>query len=61
MMLEPKDARVCMLDDDVPNLAGISVVGAQSFEVRPWSRKRRGWKRERRAKESPKQTSENVT
>ena len=27
MMLEPKDARVCMLDEDVPDLAGITRVG----------------------------------
>jgi hypothetical protein len=27
MMLEPKDARVCMLDEDVPDLAGIARVG----------------------------------
>lgn len=26
-MLDPKDARVCMLEDDVPNLAGITRVG----------------------------------
>lgn len=31
MMLEPNDARVCMLDDDVPNLAGIAVVGGSEF------------------------------
>lgn len=28
-MLEPKDARVCILDDDVPDLAGIAVVGVE--------------------------------
>ena len=28
MMLEPKDARVCMLDEDVPDLAGILAPGS---------------------------------
>lgn len=42
MMLEPKDARVCMLDDDVPDLAGIAGVELRAPE-REWSRKRRGW------------------
>lgn len=27
MILEPKDARVCMLEDDVPDLAGIARAG----------------------------------
>ena len=26
-MLDPKDARVCILDEDVPDLAGITRVG----------------------------------
>lgn len=33
-MLDPKDARVCMLDDDMPDLAGIARVGCRGFEER---------------------------
>lgn len=34
-MLEPNDARVCMLDDDVPDLAGIGRVGVEVLRDAP--------------------------
>lgn len=30
MMLDPKDARVCILDDDAPDLAGIARAGVKT-------------------------------
>jgi hypothetical protein len=32
-MLEPKDALVCMLEDDVPDLAGIGGAGVERSRV----------------------------
>lgn len=52
MMLEPKDARVCMLDDDVPDLAGIAGV-----EFKNGSGHVKGVVGSRRAKDSQKQSS----
>lgn len=43
MILEPKDALVCMLEDDVPDLVGIAGTGVRRIKGRQWSRKRRGW------------------
>jgi hypothetical protein len=34
MILEPNDALVCILDDDVPDLAGIAWVGVKGSRAR---------------------------
>lgn len=53
MMLEPNDARVCMLDDDVPDLAGIA--GVEGRELEDGRDHAKGVVGSRRAKDSPKQ------
>ena len=55
-MLDPKDARVCILDEDVPDLAGITRVGVNIPRTgRRHAKDVVGLVR--RAKESPKQSS----
>lgn len=55
IMLDPNEARVCMLEDDVPDLAGIAGVGDRELE--DCRRHVKGVVGSRRAKESPKQSS----
>lgn len=60
MMLEPNDARVCMLDDDVPDLAGITRVGVEiSTTERGHAKGVVG--RERRAKRIPETKPRNTS
>lgn len=55
MILEPKDARVCILDDDVPDLAGIARLGVGASDNERGHVKR-GWACERRAEEQSSET-----